>query len=316
MITPLRPNGALLIDKPEGLTSQQVVSQLKWALINHGYAERGFKIGHGGTLDPFATGVLAVFIGETTKLADCYLHSHKAYEGHITLGKHTDTGDLTGTVTEESAIPRLSESEWQKLASEFTAQDYFQTPPMYSAKKQNGKALYELARAGLEVDRAAILKKIILFQVQVRPKQELFFQTECESGTYVRVLAQDLAKKAGTLAHLRTLKRTRSSDLQASQCRGLDETLKLLTNQTPLSELSNYLPLCQVALHIPSIPIDENTANELRQGLKRALEPLLDEIQKRFPEASYGIARLNQSPIALLENQKFLNRFRLQRIFN
>ena len=309
-------NGALLIDKPVDLTSQDVVSRLKWALTNNGYCEKGFKIGHGGTLDPFATGVLAVLIGEATKLADCYLHSIKAYEGHIVLGKQTDSADCTGEIVAEAPVPELSEKEWQERARSFTTKEYFQTPPMHSAKKQNGKALYELARKGITVEREAILKKISRYDLRLLPDHELFFEAECESGTYVRVLAEDLAKEAGTLAHLRTLRRTRSSDLTIASCQALDTTLDQLAQKVPLSTLPHFLTLEKVATHIPSFSITEKTAQELKQGLQRAIQPVLQEMQAKYPDSSYGIVRLNQFPLALLERQKELNSFRLQRILN
>jgi tRNA pseudouridine55 synthase len=312
----LKPSGALLIDKPEGLTSQDVVTKIKWAFVNQGYAERGFKIGHGGTLDPFATGVLAVLFGEATKLADCYLHSHKAYSGIIFLGKQTLTGDLTGETSLEKAVPELSEEAWQKLAHAFTLKDYLQIPPMFSAKKRDGKALYELARAGIEVERDAILKKITEFTVRLISKNELTFHAECESGTYVRVLAEDLAISAGTVAHLSALRRTRSSDFTIHKCAVLTETLKALEEKQPLETLPNFVPLSGVASHIPSLSVEMDVVEGLKQGQKRVLDPLLKEMKACFPQSRYGIIRYNQSPIALMEQAENASQFRLQRILN
>lgn len=299
-----------------GLTSQDVVTKIKWALINLGYAKRGIKIGHGGTLDPFATGVLAVLFGEATKLADCYLHSEKAYDGVIRLGQKTNTADLTGDIVSEKEIPELSNDEWTRLSHEFVNQAYFQTPPMFSAKKKDGKTLYDLARAGIEVDREPILKKISAFSVAVISKNELSFQVECESGTYVRVLAEDLAERVGTQAHLTQLRRTRSSDFRLERSLGLDQTLEALEQKNPLSQISNFSPLSEIATHIPSILVSSEVVSLLKQGQKRAVEPVLMQMKAAAPHSRYGIVRCNHSPVALLEHSENTDSFRLQRILN
>ena len=187
---------------------------------------------------------------------------------------------------------------------------------MYSAKKQNGKALYELARAGIEVERNPILKRINSFQVKLRSVNELQFHTECESGTYIRVLAEDLAKAAGTLAHLTELRRTRSSDLKIENADSLDMILKQLQAKLPLESFRNFIPLSNVASHIFSIDIDQEMTHGMRLGQKRAIDPLLEKMKENGGNARYGIARLNQSPIALFEKPKDSGHFRLQRILN
>jgi tRNA pseudouridine55 synthase len=311
------PSGALLINKPVGLTSSQVVGKIKWALTNAGYAEKGFKIGHGGTLDPFATGALIVFIGEGTKLADTYLHSKKAYDGIITLGVAMDTRDLTGTVTAVLPVPHLTLADWQKVADEFVNHAYPQTPPMFSAKKRDGTPLYELARAGIEVPREAIVKKITSFEIQASDHvQELLFSVHCESGTYVRVLAEDLAKKAGTLAHLKTLRRIQSSDVAISDCITLEETLAEIEKNTPLLAFKNFRSLAKIASHVPSLSIDAESCDLLWRGIQRESLRLGDACFDKFPEHRLVIARVEGTPVALFENLKNLSTFRLQRIFN
>jgi tRNA pseudouridine55 synthase len=311
------PSGALLINKPIGLTSSQVVGKIKWALTNAGYAEKGFKIGHGGTLDPFAIGALIVFIGEGTKLADTYLHSKKAYDGVITLGIAMDTGDLTGAVSAVSRVPHLALEDWQKFADEFVNQTYPQTPPMFSAKKRDGTPLYELARAGIEIEREPIVKKIFSFEIKTdEHPQELLFTVHCESGTYVRVLAEDLAKKAGTLAHLKTLRRIQSSDVGVSDCLTLDETLTEIEKKTPLAEFKNFRALAKIASHIPSLAIDSKSRDLLWQGIQHEGARLADACFEKYPEHRLVIARAEGIPVALFENLKNLSTFRLQRIFN
>jgi tRNA pseudouridine(55) synthase len=311
------PSGALLIDKPDGMTSSQVVSKIKWALIQGDYAPKGFKIGHGGTLDPFAIGALIIFIGEGTKLADTYLHSIKAYDGIITLGVETDTADLTGKIKNTAAIPDLSEAVWQRFAAEFVDQAYSQVPPMFSAKKRDGTPLYELARAGVEIEREAILKKIYSFTVEKSlVPNELHFRVQCESGTYVRTLAEDLAKKAGTLAHLKTLRRIQSSDIRIEDCVSLEKTLGSLQAKTPLHGLKNFKALRDLGTHIPSLAIDSESCEQLWNGVQSETEQLCQECLMQFPEQSYVFAKASGIPIALFENLKNFKSFRLQRIFN
>jgi tRNA pseudouridine55 synthase len=311
------PSGALLISKPDGLTSSQVVTKIKWALIQGNYAAKGFKIGHGGTLDPFAVGALIVFIGEGTKLADTYLHSTKAYDGIITLGIEMDTADLTGTEKNNAPVPELSEESWQKFASEFVDTEYAQVPPMFSAKKRDGTPLYELARAGLEIHREPIFKKIHSFQIKkTEAKSELWFQVACESGTYVRTLAEDLAKKTGTLAYLKSLRRTQSSDVVIGDCLPLDETLSLLQAKTPVSKMKNFKSLSELSTHIPSIAINDEIAEKLWTGVEAETETLCLECLKQFPDHTYVFARKTGTPVALFENLKDFKSFRLQRIFN
>jgi tRNA pseudouridine55 synthase len=318
--SPLLPlSGAFLIDKPVGFTSSDVVVKLKIALTKNGYCERGFKIGHGGTLDPFATGVLIILVGEATKLADCYLHSRKCYRGVIALGTRTDTGDHTGTAVENLPAPVLSIHGWQTLADEFTRDEYWQTPPMYSAKKQAGVALHSLARQGIEVERKAILKKIYNFEVEPphrsEVEQSLTFIVDCESGTYVRVLAEDLAKKANTAAHLLELRRVQSSDFKIEDTQTLESTLEILAKKSPPLEIKNFKPLSRVATHLPSFEIESEVVRQVKQGLAQTLQQLCWQGAQHFNQSRYGILRHQQMPIALLERLEAGN-YRVQRVFN
>jgi tRNA pseudouridine55 synthase len=318
MSSPLAPSisGALLIDKPLQLTSSDVVTRLKWALINHGYAIKGFRIGHGGTLDPFATGVLAILFGEATKLADCYLHSVKAYSGLIQLGTSTETGDHTGAIKAQLPVPPLDLSQWQSLADQFVLTPYFQTPPMYSAKKKDGKALYELARQGIEIEREPILKKIDSFRLGEAAEKCLSFQVTCESGTYVRVLAEDLADHAHTVSHLLELRRTRSSDLLLENCSTLDETLQLLESGAELKLLKNFTPLSRLASHLPSIAVIDAEAAQIKQGQHRSIAQILSRASGENTSSRYLLVKLKGTPLALLERANLESPFRLQRVFN
>jgi tRNA pseudouridine55 synthase len=302
-------SGAFWIDKPAELTSSDVVVRLKIALTRNGYCEKGFKIGHGGTLDPFATGALVILVGEATKLADTYLHSTKAYSGIITLGSRTDTADLTGTVTETQKIPALDEPQWQALADSFVSDDYWQTPPMYSAKKQDGRALHTLARQGIEVERKAILKKIGDFTVHLTQSNppELSFDVRCESGTYVRVIAEDLAKKAGTVAHLRTLVREQSSDVTLKRCTDLDTVLKLLEEKAPISNIAAFHPMNEVSTHLQHWVVTPSEATAMLQGQAKVVHAIIQKfLNSHLANATiapkYFLTRLeNGNPTALFE---------------
>lgn len=309
-------SGAILVDKPAGITSSGVVTKIKWAMQKQAYAQKGFRIGHGGTLDPFATGVLLILFGEATKLADTYLHSVKAYDGLIALGSKTDTGDLTGEVTESKTIPKLSPTEWTTLASSFSLSPYLQVPPMYSAKKINGVALHSLARQGVTVDRQPIEKKIFTFEVSSLDDTFLKFEVSCESGTYIRVLAEDLALKAGTLAHLQTLRRTRSSDCDISSCCSFDELLTYLDAKKPLTELRAYRPIARLASHLPTIELSADEVIRIRQGSKSCIDALTLALKGMPSSHQYTLGRHQGETITLFEKLNDNNDFRLQRVFN
>jgi tRNA pseudouridine55 synthase len=309
-------SGAIIIDKPEGLSSSDGVTRIKRALLGSGTAEKGFKIGHGGTLDPFATGVLVILFGEGTKLADCYLHSKKTYAGTLRLGIATDSGDLTGTPGEPVPVPSLDLPAWQRLADAFVEGPYLQVPPMHSAKKRDGVALYELARRGESVEREPLLKKIESFRLfKTASPLELDFETTCESGTYVRVLAEDLAKKAGTLAHLTRLRRIRSSDRTIEEARPLAETLATLSDGAGFDRLPNRVPLERLATHVPFLTIGAEEAFAIRQGLARVIEPLKLRADQAAVAGRFLILRQGAAPVALLERSGPGIPFRLQRVF-
>ena len=213
-------DGALIIDKPAGFTSHDVVAQ-----VRHILHER--RVGHTGTLDPFATGVLVIVVGRATRLAQFLSGVDKEYEAVIRLGYATDTGDLTGKPLE----PVVSSShEWSKeqieAALESLRGEIEQVPPMYSAKKQGGQKLYELARRGEEVERKPVQVCIHAFETiagNELPKDnldgtfDLKVRVACSAGTYVRTLAEDFGKRLNVGAHLAELRRTRVGDFNIQQ---------------------------------------------------------------------------------------------------
>jgi len=201
--------GILLIDKPVGRTSFSLVAQMR-------RLSKIKKIGHAGTLDPFATGVLVLLIGKTyTRLSDSFLTDDKAYRAELTLGASTDSFDHTGIIKSQSEkIPSLEEIEAVLTRYQGMIE---QTPPMFSAKKINGKKLYELARKGQEIERkpVPVTVKTTLISYEY-PK--LTIDVECSKGTYIRSLAHDIGLDLSCYAHLTALKRTKSGAFRIEEC--------------------------------------------------------------------------------------------------
>ncbi|HET9452179.1 MAG TPA: tRNA pseudouridine(55) synthase TruB, partial [Aggregicoccus sp.] len=195
-------DGVLVIDKPRGPTSFDVVRQVRSFL-------RIKKVGHTGTLDPMATGVLPLCLGEATKIAGHILEGDKAYEATVRLGAETDTQDAEGKVVREAPVPPLSLELLEPALARFRG-SFEQLPPMYSAVKVDGKRLYALARAGEEVERAA--RRVTVHELTLRDfsASELKLSVRCSKGFFVRTLAFDLGRALGCGAHLTALRRTAS----------------------------------------------------------------------------------------------------------
>tara|TARA_B100000809_G_scaffold265153_1_gene323101 strand:+ start:2762 stop:3403 length:642 start_codon:yes stop_codon:yes gene_type:complete len=187
------------IYKPKDFSSFSVVKQVK--RITHE------KVGHSGTLDPFADGVLVLGIGKSTKKLSDIIQYDKTYEGVIKLGEKTDTKDLTGTVIGKEEVPNIDDIDFEKLSQSFLGIQMQETP-MYSARKVNGVRLYKLARKNISVKRNPKQIEIKYLKCAVIDSDTLQIKVECSSGTYIRVLAEDIAKKIGTIGHLIKLTRT------------------------------------------------------------------------------------------------------------
>lgn len=204
-------DGILIVDKKEGMTSFDVVRDTRKK-----YNEK--KVGHIGTLDPLASGVLPVLIGKATKLSDYLMNHDKEYVAKIKLGKSTETGDREGNVIETEDVPNnLNEENIQNVLNEFLGQT-FQIPPMYSALKVNGKKLYEIARSGQNVERQP--RKINISEIKIikydTSNKEIEYKVACSKGTYIRVLSEDIAKKLNTCGYMSYLRRTRVGDFKIS----------------------------------------------------------------------------------------------------
>jgi len=194
----------LNLDKPGGMTSQQAVTRVKKSL-------KVKKAGHAGTLDPMATGVLLVCIGEATKISSLLMGMPKTYEAELRLGQRTDTLDADGEIIEEHVLGPLAVDDIRTALDKFRGV-LRQTPPMYSAIKKDGRPLYELARKGVTVERKE--REVTIYELEIIRYEHpyLAIRVSCSKGTYIRTLAEDIAEQLGTLAHLSALRRTRVGD--------------------------------------------------------------------------------------------------------
>ncbi|HEY0380325.1 MAG TPA: tRNA pseudouridine(55) synthase TruB [Pyrinomonadaceae bacterium] len=265
-------DGVLIIDKPAGLTSHDVVARVRRIL-------RERRVGHTGTLDPFATGVLVVLVGRATRLAQFLSGAVKEYEAVVRFGYATDTGDLTGArlpgpAAQNEAAGRVqtwSEAEIEAALAGLRG-EIEQVPPMYSAKKIAGRKLYELARQGREVERQAV--RVRVHELVAAPlgdellrrdedgTQDLSVRVRCSAGTYVRTLAESIGERLGSPAHLAALRRTRAGEFGIGEATGLDD---LKTRVEEGGGAGDFLLPLDAALS--GLPFVHLTADEARRAL-------------------------------------------------
>ena len=221
--------GILLVDKPQGITSHDVVDRLRRKL-------RMKKIGHAGTLDPLATGLLIMLIGKATKVSQFLISLDKAYEGTFLLGLETDSQDADGEVVAEKPLPDGLTEEMVLSEMQGFLGDQYQTPPMFSAKKIDGVPLYKMARKGKTIEREPRFIRINELKLEsfVSPQGRFFM--DCSKGTYVRTVVHDLGQRLGCGAHLQSLRRTRIDQFEISNALTLEEIYDI-----PLGEFKNHL---------------------------------------------------------------------------
>jgi tRNA pseudouridine55 synthase len=216
MLVPYKElDGVLLVDKPTDHTSHDVIARLRGKL-------KMKRIGHAGTLDPMATGVLVVLVGKATRASQYLMSLDKEYSGTIKLGQVTNTQDAEGEVLETRPVPPLTEAEVRAAAQSFVG-DQYQMPPMFSAIKIDGVPLYKMARKGEEVEREPRFVRISSFEITRFASPELDFVVRCSKGTYVRTIAHDLGAKLGCGGHLSALRRTATGKFTVAQCLTLDQ---------------------------------------------------------------------------------------------
>lgn len=229
----IEPAGILLVDKPQGITSHDVVDSVRRL-----YRTR--RVGHAGTLDPMATGLLIILVGKATKASDQLMAQDKEYLGEATLGIVTDTQDAEGETLETHPVPVITEAQVRAALTSMLG-NQFQIPPMHSAKKIGGKKLYELARQGVEIPREPRAINLTAFELISWESPRINFRVRCTKGTYVRTLALDLGRKLGPGAHLSMLRRTRSGQLDL----GRGHTLPGLGAMTDEQLLAALVPISE-----------------------------------------------------------------------
>lgn len=284
------PHGWLILDKPRGLGSTQAVGMVKRVLRQGGYAKT--KVGHGGTLDPLAEGVLPIALGEATKLAGRMLDASKVYDFTIAFGTQTDTLDTEGVVV-ETADPTPDYAELEVALARFTG-PIEQAPPAYSAIKIDGQRAYDRARAGETVEMKLRPVTIHSLDVLSSEAEAMTLRAHVSKGTYIRSLARDIARALGTVGHVTYLRRIKAGPFLQEQAISLDN-LEEVAKGAPLEHL--ILPLEAGLDDIPALPLNPDSAQAVRQG--RVLSEL-PPVHGEWADGLY-LAKLEDTPVALME---------------
>ena len=255
-------HGVLLLDKPLHLSSNDALQKVKWLL-------RGEKAGHTGTLDPLATGVLPICFGAATKFSHIHLDAVKTYEATLKLGIKTSTGDAEGAVIEERVVQKemIAQAILDKACNAFTGKQ-LQVPPMTSALKKDGKPLYELARQGIEVERAPREVTIHKLVIDKLDDETLRLVATCSKGTYIRTLGEDMGEFLGCGGHLTSLRRTATGDF------GIDQAVTLAQLET-LSDKAReayLMPVDVMLSQYQRVDLDNENAGRFLSGVRRRTE--------------------------------------------
>lgn len=255
-------HGVVLLDKPEGMTSNQALQAVRRLFDAR-------KAGHTGSLDPFATGMLPLCLGEATKTAGFMLDADKAYRARMQLGQATETGDIEGRVVLELPVPRLAEDALREALDSFTG-EIQQLPPMYSALKHQGQPLYQLARAGRTVERSPRRVHIRDIALLDFDGDTVSFEVRCSKGTYIRTLAEDIGTALGSCAHLVALRRLWVAPFDGEAMVSLD-ALRSAAEANALEE--HLLPLDAGLSHWPACELDPALAQRFVHGNPVRPEP-------------------------------------------
>ena len=258
-------HGVLLLDKPIGLSSNQALQKAKWLL-------RADKAGHTGTLDPLATGVLPLCFGAATKFSQIQLEADKTYEAVLLLGQKTSTGDVEGEIIETRPVPVVTPELLTDMTQRFSG-PLAQIPPMYSALKKDGKALYEYARKGQEVEREA--RHITIYELNMalahdsRAPAAIKIIVRCSKGTYIRTLGEDIGEAIGCGAHLGSLRRLETGGFVVGQCVSLSD----LETMSEHERDARLLPVQSLVAAYPTVTLDADNTGRFLSGLRRRGTP-------------------------------------------
>ena len=277
--------GILIVDKPTDWTSFDVIAKLRGILATR-------KLGHSGTLDPMATGVLPVFCGGASKAVDLQLDHTKAYRAVLKLGAHTDTGDITGTVLETAPVT-AGEKELLEVLPQFLGPQ-MQTPPMYSAVKINGQPLYKMARQGIEVERKARPIEILSIEYNGSPAENEYALTvRCSKGTYIRVLLEDIASAMGQKGTMSALRRVAAGVYSEADAHTLEE-IQAAKDAGPAALEALMLPVESVFASLPLLTVAPKVEQHLYNGCPTSRYPAADGRYRVRNEAGQflGLARV------------------------
>ena len=279
--------GILIVDKPTDWTSFDVIAKLRGVLGTR-------KLGHSGTLDPMATGVLPVFCGGASKAVDLQLDHTKAYRATLRLGVRTDTGDVTGTVLETAPVT-AGETELQAVLPQFVGPQ-MQVPPMYSAVKINGQPLYKMARQGVEVERKARPIEILSIQYEGSPAENEYTLTvKCSKGTYIRVLLEDIAAAMGQKGTMSGLRRIAAGGYTEADAHTLEE-IQAAKAAGPEALQALMLPVESVFEPLPLLVVDARVEQHLYNGCPTSHYPAADgRYRVRSADGRFlGLAQITQ----------------------
>ena len=257
-------DGILLLDKPQGLSSTQALGRVKYLL-------QAKKAGHTGALDPRATGLLPLCFGQATKVSGWLLDADKRYVAEARLGVETDSADLDGEVIREAPVPELDGGILARLQEQFSG-TLAQVPPMVSALKQDGQRLYELARKGIEVERAAREVRIHDLRIEQTAPDRLRLEVHCSKGTYIRSLVADIGRELGCGAAVDSLRRVGHGAFDTRRMLSLDALEALCAERGPAAIEALLLPPEAALVHWPAVTLDARAAGALRHGNAAAPE--------------------------------------------
>ncbi|MBQ4146283.1 MAG: tRNA pseudouridine(55) synthase TruB [Clostridia bacterium] len=286
-------NGVINVNKPKGFTSHDVVAKLRGILSIK-------KIGHTGTLDPDATGVLPICVGRATKTADMLTATEKEYVAKVILGAETDTQDASGTVLKTAPV-NVHVAEIKEATASFVG-DIMQIPPMYSAIKQDGKKLYELARKGQVVERQP--RPVTIFELEILEinleKCWFTMRVKCSKGTYIRTLCQDIGEKLGCFAHMGELERTKSGQFSIENSYTLDQIRESMDN----GDTSFLTPIDQIFSDMPTLVLSQRKAEKMCNGTQVSTSGMTEGVQYRVYDENGRFLTISTAVGGLLKIEK------------
>ncbi len=274
-------SGVFLLNKPLGISSNAALQKVRWLY-------RAQKAGHTGALDPLASGLLPICLGEATKFSHYLLDSVKRYQTTIQLGHSTTTGDVEGEVLLQQAVPALSQECIEQVLAQFQG-DIMQVPPMYSALKKEGRPLYELARQGIEIEREARPVTIYAIELLSFTEQSMTLDVTCSKGTYIRVLGEDIAKALGTYGHLTYLHRIKTGHFDLIPSYSIEYLESLSEAEREALLLPAYVPV----QHFLHIQVPEGRAEYFSRGMESNIDhPAVTQVLVFDGEKCLGLAEI------------------------